>query len=159
MLRILPRMSVASLALRRSLWPALQAMSLGVLLLLVGCGGGNAPSPPASLVGSWGGTEDSDRTTPVTLQVTATGAELQFPCQKPVVFSQPLQPDSSGHFSVTGVETYFLHSGSDSVRMEGAVSGRVMTLQLFYSGSTTPVMTSTVGYGIMAPAFNGGCPG
>ena len=142
------------------LLPCLVAGFLSILVVLGSWGCGEGSSIPKTLAGSWGGTDPTDRSIPATFQVTSNGGQLALSCAREVRLSQPLQMDSSAHFSVMGVYSTPLTTSTFAARLDGAVSGNTMTLTVtFIDIPSRSAEHYTLTLGKQAPPFEGSCPG
>ena len=129
-------------------------------LPLAGCGGSRSsspPSPPASLVGTWGGGTSE---APALLTLTATGGSLALTCGTEDVLTGPLLPGDGGMFDVAAAQhipIYMSVGGAyPQVHLVGTVSGSMITLHEFSASGVGPSYSVT--YGQSAPSFNGPCP-
>ncbi len=143
------------------LHPAASIAAAFLLLPLAGCGGSSsssAPSPPANLVGTWGGGTSE---APALLTLTATGGNLAFACGSGDVLTQPLTAGAGGAFDVVATQHSSLFvpvSGVyPQVHLVGTVSGNTITLHEVDASGTGTAYTVT--YSQSAPTFNGACPG
>ena len=142
-------------ARRRFPRAAALAALVPALLMLAGCGGSSSSTPPANLLGTWGGgTSES----PAVLTLTPTGGTLAFDCGAADTLTQPLVAGTNGSFDVVATVNPGLPAGPlPPIHLVGTVSGNTITLhEVTASGPRANLMVT---YGKSAPAFNGACPG
>ncbi len=131
------------------------AVLAAALLPLAGCGGSSSSSPPASLLGTWGGGTSE---APAVLTVTSIGGNLAFACGAADVLTQPLVAGANGSFDVVATVIPGIPAGPlPPIHLVGTVSGNTITLHEVYASGSGANLTVT--YGKSAPAFNGSCPG
>lgn len=111
------------------------------VLLILGAVACMAPEVPSLIEGDWGGQH-------IGMVATENGASLDFDCAVGTI-GEPIRPDDSGDFSVTGVQ-FPGHGGAIKVgdtieshpaRYEGTVQGNQMTLTITLTDSDTEVGT------------------
>ena len=113
-------------------------------LLILGATACLAPEVPSLVAGEWGGEH-------LGLTATETGANLEFDCAAGTI-GEPIRPDDSGDFSVTGVQ-FPGHGGpiqvgetieSHPARYDGTVRGDQMTLTVTLTDSDTSLGSFTL---------------
>lgn len=137
-------------------------------IALAGCGGSHSNDNVSNVghtapIGSWGGTLTSNAT-PATLTLTNSGGHFDFSCGQTADITQPVQPDSTGRFSVPGTATlgYVPNRPAQKAQFTGTVTNHVMTVSLLVTPTTGSAFTDgpyTVTFGQAAPIFQGACPG
>jgi hypothetical protein len=105
------------------------ASALTIVIGLAAAGCTTNPSPVIEL-GPWGGSH-------VSMQVTSTGARLEYDCADGVI-EEPLRPDAEGRFTAIGIHTPG-HGGpiregeilpAVRARYDGHVKGEHMSLRV-----------------------------